>query len=262
MSNLTRKQFVVLVVVISLTATLFSCSAISTNEEFFGKTQPPQLNIFRYVTGDEPQSLDPPISLGQPEARIYMALYDGLVEYHPKNLSPMPSLAERWDINNDSSEFTFHLRQTGRWSNGDPIDANDFVYTFRRAVSPQLASGNAYLAYYIKYAQAFNEKAVFARDPKNSQFLLAKDFADSETPEPLSSQPVDESKSEYPPNPAEAQSDSDSPFHHLMHSPTRLTLPGSEKARTKLIESNPKLKAALVGKEQLAHPRELHSPSR
>src|SRR6185369_6709962 len=189
------------------------------------------------------------MSLGQGEARIYMALYDGLVEYNPKNLRPMPSLAERWDINNDSSEFTFHLRQTGRWSNSDPIDANDFVYTFRRAVSPQLASGNAYLAYYIKYAQAFNEKAVFVRDSKTDQFLLAKDFTDSETPEPLSSQPVDGSKSEYPPNPAEAQSDGDSAFHRLMHSPTRLTLPGSEKARTKLLESKPKLKAALVGKE-------------
>ncbi|HJX93633.1 MAG TPA: peptide ABC transporter substrate-binding protein [Pyrinomonadaceae bacterium] len=249
MINPTRKDLVAVGIALCLTASLLSCSAISTNEEFFGKTQPPQLNIFRYVTGDEPQSLDPPMSLGQGEARIYMALYDGLVEYNPKNLRPMPSLAERWDINNDSSEFTFHLRQTGRWSNGDPIDANDFVYTFRRAISPQLASANAYLAYYIKYAQAFNEKAVFARDPKTNQFLLAKDFKDSETPEPLSSQPVEGSKNEYPPTPAEAQPDSDSAFHHLMHSPTRLTLPGSEKARTKLIDSNPKLKAGLVGKE-------------
>jgi ABC-type oligopeptide transport system substrate-binding subunit len=140
MINPTWKNFVALGVVLCFAGTLFSCGGISTKDEFFGKTQPPQLNIFRYVTGDEPQSLDPPLSLGQPEARIYMALYDGLVEYNPKNLSPMPSLAERWDINNDSSEFTFHLRQTGRWSNGDPIDANDFVYTFRRAVSPQLAS--------------------------------------------------------------------------------------------------------------------------
>ena len=90
---------------------------------------------------------------------------------------------------------------------------------------------------------------MFARDPKTNQFLLAKDFTDSETPEPLSSQPVEGSKNEYPPNPAEAQPDGDSAFHHLMHSPTRLTLPGTEKARTKLIESNPKLKAALVGKE-------------
>src|SRR4029453_11397972 len=186
MNSPTWKQLVALCVLLCLTALLFSCTAISRNEEFFGKTQPPQLNIFRYVSGDEPQSLDPPMSLGQPEARIYMALYDGLVEYDPKNLSPMPSLAERWDINQDSSEFTFHLRPNGRFSNGDGIDANDFVYTFRRALSPELASGNAYLAYYIKYAQAFNTHAVFVKDPKTEDFLLAKDFEENPAPEPLS----------------------------------------------------------------------------
>src|SRR5215467_34209 len=132
-----------------LAASASSCNFSNRNEPFFGKTVPPSKNIFRYVSGDEPQSLDPAISPGQGEARIYMALFEGLVEYNPKTLSPIPALAEHWEVNKDSSEFTFYLRQTGRWSNGDPIDANDFVYSLRRAVSPQLASGNAYLAYYI-----------------------------------------------------------------------------------------------------------------
>jgi oligopeptide transport system substrate-binding protein len=247
MSNITWKRLVALCVAASLLAFSLSCASLSQGGDYFGRNQPPAKNIFRYVTGDEPQSLDPPISLGQPEARIYMALYDGLVEYNPKDLSPMPSLAERWDINNDSSEFTFHLRQNGRFSNGDPIDANDFVYTFRRAVSPELASGNAYLAYYIKYAQQYNEKKVFVRDPGTNEFLLAKDFGD-DTPEPLSSQAI-EGNSEYPATQAEPKPDSDSAFHHLMHSPQRLTLPGSEKARNKLLDSNAKLKAAIAGKE-------------
>ena len=140
------KRLVVLGLLASLPAFAFSCNVTSRNEVFFGKTVPPRQNVLRYVTGDEPESLDPPVSTGQPEARIYMALFDGLVEYNPKTMLPIPSMAERWDINNDSSEFTFHLRQNGRWSNGDPIDANDFVYSFRRALSPQLASRNAYLA--------------------------------------------------------------------------------------------------------------------
>ena len=248
MSKSIGKQLVALLVLISLAVFTFSCTSISQDSEFFGRNVPPKENIFRYVTGDEPQSLDPPISLGQPEARIYMALYDGLVEYNPKTLSPIPSLAERWDINKDSSEFTFHLRNTGRWSNGDPIDTNDFVYTFRRALSPELASGNAFLAYYIKYAKAFNERAVFVKDRQTGQFLLVKDFDENAPPEPLSSKPVG-SEAEYPANPSEATPDADSPFHQLMHSPTRLTLPGSEKARAKLLDSNPKLKAAVNGKE-------------
>ena len=105
-----------------------------------------------------------------------MALYEGLVEYNPKTLAPEPALAERWHINNDSSEFTFHLRHNGRWSNGDPIDANDFVYSFRRALAKETASRNAYLLAYLKYAQAYNEERVFVRDPKTGQFLLAKRF--------------------------------------------------------------------------------------
>ncbi len=131
------KTILSLSLITALATVSFSCAVSSQNEAFFGKTVPPERNILRYVTGDEPETLDPPMSTGQPEARIYMALYEGLVEYHQKTLRPVPALAERWDVNNDSSEFTFHLRRNGRWSNGDPIDANDFVYSFRRAVSPR-----------------------------------------------------------------------------------------------------------------------------
>ena len=95
----------------------------------------------------------------------------------PKSLGAIPALAERWDVNNDSSEFVFHMRRNARWSNGDPITAHDFLYSIRRGVSPELASKNAYLAYYITYAQAYNEKAVFVRDTKTEQFLFAKDVA-------------------------------------------------------------------------------------
>ena len=248
MSKHNLRTLVGLTILVSVVAFNYSCSVTARNEEFFGKTVPPKRDIMRYVTGDEPESLDPAVSTGQPEARIYMALYEGLVEYDPKTLHPIPALAERWDVNNDSSEFTFHLRQTGRWSNGDPIDANDFVYSFRRALSPELASRNAYLGYYIKYSQAYNEKAVFVRDQQSGQFLLKKDFEDSDSPEPLSSKPL-AGEAEYRATAEEATSDADSAFHQFMHSPTRLTLPGSEKARTKLLDANPKLKAAVAGKE-------------
>ncbi|PYS69839.1 MAG: hypothetical protein DMF69_15600 [Acidobacteria bacterium] len=241
------KNVIALILLASFVLTSLSCSSLSNSEVFFGATAPPKLNIFRYVTGDEPESLDPPISTGQPEARIYMALFDGLVEYHPKSLQPMPAMAERWDVNNDSSEFTFHLRQNGRWSNGDPIDANDFVYSFRRAVSPELASRNAYLAAYIKYSQEYNSGAVFVRDPQTKQFLLAKDYKESAAPEPLSSQPL--GTVEYRATAEESTPDPDSAFHQLMHSPARLSLPGDPKARTKLLDKDAKLKAAIEGKE-------------
>ena len=126
-----------------------------------------------------------------------MALYDGLVEYDGKTLAPRPALAETWEVNDDSSELTFHLRHNGRWSNGDPIDANDFVYSFRRALSKELASRNAYLAYYIKNAQAYNAAKMFVRDQQTGKFLFAKDFADEDISDPLSLKPLSGGTNEY-----------------------------------------------------------------
>jgi len=243
------KHIVGLVLLASLALANHSCTTVSSNEEFFGSTTPPARNIFRYVTGDEPETLDPTISNGQPEARLYLGLYEGLVEYNPKTLAPEPALAERWHINNDSSEFTFHLRSTGRWSNGDPIDANDFVYSFRRALAKETASKNASMAYYLKYGQAYNEQRVFVRDPKTGEFLLAKDFVQDLPTEPLSGSAIDPAKSEYIPDPKETTPDPDSAFHHLMHTPQRLTLPGDEKARNKRLDADAKLKEAVAGKE-------------
>jgi oligopeptide transport system substrate-binding protein len=249
MSGSKFRQIVGLVLLASLAFSTYSCTVASSNEEFFGTTTPPTRNIFRYVTGDEPATLDPAVSNGQPEARIYMALYEGLVEYNPKTLAPEPALAERWHANNDSSEFTFHLRTTGRWSNGDPIDANDFVYSFRRALDKKTASHNVSLTLSLKYAQAVNEELVFVRDKQTGQFLLERDFEENPPVEPISSSPIDQAKSEYLPDPNETAPDPDTAFHHQMHTPLRLTLPGDEKARTKSLEANPKLKAAVAGKE-------------
>ena len=249
MGRVNSKQISALVLLGVLACTSWSCNVASSNELYFGKTDPPARNIFRYVTGDEPESLDPVVSNGQPEARIYMALYDGLVEYDPKTVAPIPALATRWRPNNDSSEFTFYLRNNGRWSNGDPIDANDFVYSFRRVLSPKVASRNAYMAYYIKYAQAYNEGAMFVRDPANGKFLLAKDFDENVSPDPVSGTPLDKTKSEYPASAEDPNEPASSPTHESFHTPLRLTIPGDEKARTKLLNANAKLKAAIAGKE-------------
>src|SRR5437879_7289603 len=130
------------------------CSA-SANNGFFGKTNPPRANVLRYVSGSEPETLDPQVPDLQNEARILIALYDGLAEYDPKTGEPIPALAERWEVNKDSSEFVFHLRRTGRFSNGDPITARDFVYTIRRELNPETASRYASISHPIQYAEAY-----------------------------------------------------------------------------------------------------------
>src|SRR5947208_997301 len=83
------------------------CAVSAGSESFFGKTDPPAENILRYVSGSEPESLDPQIPNNQSEARICMALFEGLAEYDPKTSQPIPALATRWRVNKDWSEVVF-----------------------------------------------------------------------------------------------------------------------------------------------------------
>ena len=78
------------------------------------------------------------MSTGQPESKLYRH-FTRIAEYDARTLVPRPALAERWEENNDSSEFVFHLRKNARWSNGDPIDAHDFIYSIRRGLTPKTA---------------------------------------------------------------------------------------------------------------------------
>lgn len=252
-------RIVIIALCFSVSVISAGCAASAKNQIFFGKTDPPRENVLRYVSGSEPESLDPQISAGQNEARIYMALYEGLIEYDPKTSAPVPAIAERWEVNKDFSEITFHLRRNARFSNGDPITAGDFVYTIRRGLSPEVASANAALAYYIKHAQAYNEGAVFVFDPDSHTFLLEKDFATGEQLSapatekppglPLSSQPVESVAAEYSPIPEDKTPDADTPFHRFMHSSARVVLPADDTERKKALDANSKLKTAVAGKQ-------------
>jgi len=223
------------------------CLASAGNNSFFGKTDPPSENVLRYVSGSEPESLDPQIPNNQNEARISLALFEGLAEYDPKTSEPIPALAERWEVNKDWSEVVFYLRRDGRFSNGDPITARDFVYTIRRGLTPELGSRSASLAYPIKYAQAFNEGGVFILDPGSKTFLLERDFAENAEPEisPPASPPAPAENATPPSSNLTAETE----FHRFMQSPARLVLPGAEKARKAALDANPKLKAAVAGKQ-------------
>ena len=160
---------------------LVSCSTQATSQ-YYGVTKAPEGQVLRYISGSEPESLDPQVPTGQPEARVLMALFDGLVEYEPKTMDPIPGIAESWEISTDGTEFLFHLRKNATFSNGAPITAKDFVYTFRRGLSPELAAQNAYLAYYIKYGEAYNSGKAFVKKPDGT-FLFEKDLEEKKPAE-------------------------------------------------------------------------------
>ncbi len=230
MKQITRP--VGLVLLLSL---LFTGCMTSANSRYFGLTAAPADNVMRYITGSEPESLDPPITNSQTDARILIGLFDGLVEYHPITMEPIPAIAESWETSPDGTEYLFHLRQNATFSNGDPITANDFVYSFRRGFSPELASRNASLGYYIKNSEAYNAGRSFVRD-KNGRFVTKAEVeSDKETP----SAPAAKAAAFGP----------ESDFHRLINEPERLAVPSDKKEMDKLTASDPKLKAAIEGKD-------------
>jgi oligopeptide transport system substrate-binding protein len=106
--------------------------------------------------GAEPSDLDPQISTVYTDYNIMIALFEGLTVIDEATSTAAPGAAERWDISDDGLTYTFHLRENGRWSNGDPVTASDFVTSFQRILSPALASQYAYMLYPVKNAEAFN----------------------------------------------------------------------------------------------------------
>ena len=104
--------------------------------------------------GTEPESLDIHMSSGVSEANIQRDLFEGLVAEGP-DASLIPGAAESWEISEDGTVYTFHLRSDGKWSNGDPVTAGDFVYAFRRGLSPETAAAYAFILYPVNNAEAY-----------------------------------------------------------------------------------------------------------
>ncbi|MEM7392409.1 MAG: ABC transporter substrate-binding protein, partial [Verrucomicrobiota bacterium] len=104
--------------------------------------------ILHIGNGSEPKDLDQHTVTGVPEHRIIMALQEGLTTGDP-DANPIPGAAERWDISEDGKVYTFHLRKNAKWSNGDPVTANDFLFSFRRALTPALGNEYSYMFFVV-----------------------------------------------------------------------------------------------------------------
>lgn len=111
--------------------------------------------ILHFGNGTEPQGLDPHVVTGIPEMNIVNALFEGLAVKNPYTLEPEPGVAQSWDISADGLTITFHLNPEAKWSNGDPITAEDFVWSWRRALNPAMGNQYAYMLYPLVNAEAF-----------------------------------------------------------------------------------------------------------
>ncbi len=140
-----------------------------------------ELQILHIGNGAEPSDLDPHGNSGQTDSQIKRALFEGLVSRKADTLEVIPGVAESWEVSEDDLTYTFFLRENARWSNGDPVTAHDFVWTWQRGLNPALGNPYAYMFFIFKNAEAYyngdlsdvSAVAIRALDNHTLQFELA-----------------------------------------------------------------------------------------
>jgi oligopeptide transport system substrate-binding protein len=118
-------------------------------------TELAEQQVLHKGNGVEPQTLDPHRAQGVSEGNILRDLYEPLVMEAP-NGDLIPGAAESWTLSEDGRVYTFKLRSDGRWSNGAPVVAADWVYSLRRGIDPATLSVYSGILYAIENAVAVN----------------------------------------------------------------------------------------------------------
>jgi oligopeptide transport system substrate-binding protein len=101
---------------------------------YYGNTVAPRTQEFRWSDGGLPQTFDPAFAVAPPDTDAVRALFEGLTDYDPRTLEPVPGVATRWESSADGRVWTFYLRDNARWSNGERVTARDFVRSWERTL--------------------------------------------------------------------------------------------------------------------------------
>ncbi|HEU4797700.1 MAG TPA: ABC transporter substrate-binding protein, partial [bacterium] len=104
----------------------------------------------------EPATLDPAKIDNRAAGTIAKQLFEGLIRLD-KDGNVVPGVAERWQVSADGKVYTFALRRNARWSNGDPVTAQDFVYSYLRALGPKFGAPLVDNLFFVANAEGFNE---------------------------------------------------------------------------------------------------------
>lgn len=115
-----------------------------------------EAKVLRTNNSSEPGSLDPALATGTHDSWTMMHIFEGLMDYNEKG-EVVPGVAEKFEESEDGLTYTFTLRDGLLWSNGDPLTAKDFEFSWKRVLNPELASEYSYQLYYLEGGQEYNE---------------------------------------------------------------------------------------------------------
>ena len=135
---------------------LMSLILVGCGSEERNQTSNEAQKILKITVGAEPEDIDPHVVTGVPEHHIIAALTEGLVAEDPVDLHPVPGVAEKWEVSEDGKVYTFQIRENAKWSNGDQVTSTDFAESYKRILTPALASKYAYMLFVMEGAEDYS----------------------------------------------------------------------------------------------------------
>ncbi|MGR7947046.1 MULTISPECIES: peptide ABC transporter substrate-binding protein [unclassified Paenibacillus] len=157
--NFKKPVHFMLVLVIAFSMLLAACTGNSNKPaenggaNSGGETKAPQ--EFRFTLASEPPSLDPALMTDAQSSIVAAGLYEGLTRLNTKG-EPENAIAKEITASEDGKTYTIKLRDDVKWSNGDPVTANDFEFAWKRSLNPETASEYAYMLFYIENGEKYN----------------------------------------------------------------------------------------------------------
>lgn len=124
--------------------------------------------------GTEPQTIDPHVLSGAPEGNVANALFEPLLTRNPYTEKMEAGVAQRWEFSDDAMSITFHLNPAARFSNGDPISAEDFRWSWERALNPVLGNTLANIFFVIRNAEAYHRGQITDFDEVGVEVIDAR----------------------------------------------------------------------------------------
>ncbi|GAB6497935.1 oligopeptide ABC transporter oligopeptide-binding protein [Bacillus sp. UMTAT18] len=149
-----RKKSHLMVMALVTSLLLTACNNKENKSDKEAKKQ-----VLNVTVSEEIPSLDTAKTMDGTSAHVMQNIFEGLYVLDDQD-QPIPAVAKSFKRSEDGKKYTFDLRKDAKWSNGDSVTANDFMFAWKRAINPETASQYAYMLFYVKNAKEINKGTV------------------------------------------------------------------------------------------------------
>ncbi|RGO20222.1 peptide ABC transporter substrate-binding protein [Bacillus cereus] len=146
-----RKKSHLMVMALVISLLLTACNNKENKSDAESKKQ-----VLNVTVSEEIPSLDTAKTMDGTSAHVMQNIFEGLYVLDDQD-QPIPAVAKSFKRSEDGKKYTFDLRKDAKWSNGDNVTAHDFMFAWKRAITPETASQYASMLFYVKNAKEINK---------------------------------------------------------------------------------------------------------